>query len=218
MPDSLAILLPLPLSGSYDYLGDDVAPGDFVVVPLGKRETIGVVWGPGTGEVAASKLKAVIAKLDAPPLPEITRRFIDRVAAYTLAPPGAVLRMAMSVSTALEPPRMIAAWRLPPEPAGEIPAPGQAATKETPARRRVRAVLQQGPARSTSDLAREAGVGTGVVKAMAAAGLLEAVSLPPQPAFRRPDGFHEGPALSPAQHAAAESLIAHLADGGVTLL
>src|SRR6185369_8017605 len=38
------------------------------------------------------------------------------------------------------------------------------------------------------------------------------------PAFRRPDGFHEGPALSPAQRAAAESLIAHLADGSVTLL
>jgi primosomal protein N' (replication factor Y) len=223
MPDSLAILLPLPLAGSYDYLGENLAPGDFVVVPLGKRETIGVVWGPGTGEVAANKLKAVIAKLDAPPLPEITRRFIDRVAAYTLAPPGAVLRMAMSVSTALEPPRMIAAWRLPAAAADQIPlpgqgAPGQAAAKETPARRRVRAVLQQGPARSTSDLAREAGVGTGVVKAMAAAGLLEAVSLPPLPAFGRPDGFHEGPALSPAQRDAAESLIAHLADGGVTLL
>ena len=214
-------MLPLPLAGSYDYLGEGLAPGDFVVVPLGKRETIGVVWGPGTGEVPESKLKAVIAKLDAPPLPEITRRFIDRVAAYTLAPPGAVLRMAMSVSTALEPPRMIAAWRLAPEHApapGQAAAPGQATSKDTPARRRVRAVLQQGPARSTSDLAREAGVGTGVVKAMAAAGLLEAVSLPPLPAFRRPDGFHEGPALSPAQRAAAESLIAHLADGGVTLL
>jgi primosomal protein N' (replication factor Y) len=210
MPDSLAILLPLPLAGSYDYLGEGLVPGDFVVVPLGRRETIGVVWGPGTGEVAESKLKAVIAKLDAPPLPEVTRRFIDRVAAYTLAPPGAVLRMAMSVSTALEPPRMIAAWRLPS--ADHIPE------KDTPARRRVRAVLQQGPARSTSDLAREAGVGTGVVKAMAAAGQLEAVSLPPLPAFRRPDGFHEGPVLSPAQHEAAESLIGDLADGGVTLL
>src|SRR6185369_14563900 len=221
MPDSLAILLPLPLAGSYDYLGEGLAPGDFVVVPLGKRETIGVVWGPGTGEVPESKLKAVIAKLDAPPLPEITRRFIDRVAAYTLAPPGAVLRMAMSVSTALEPPRMIAAWRLAPEHApapGQAAAPGQATSKDTPARRRVRAVLQQGPARSTSDLAREAGVGTGVVKAMAAAGLLEPVGLPPLPAFRRPDGFREGPDLSPAQSAAAESLIAYLADGGVTLL
>ena len=99
---SLAVLLPLPLAGCYDYLGEGAAPGDFVVVPLGKREQIGVVWGPGTGEIAAARLKTVIAKLDLPPLPEVCRRFIDRVAAYTLAPPGAVLRMAMSVSAALE--------------------------------------------------------------------------------------------------------------------
>src|SRR5215472_2350162 len=150
MPDSLAILLPLPLAGSYDYLGGDLAsdntlaPGDFVVVPLGRRETIGVVWGPGTGEVPESKLKPVIARLDVPPLPEVSRRFIDRVAAYTLAPPGAVLRMAMSVTAALEPPRMLAAWRLAQEPAAA------SQPRETPARLRVRAVLQQGPARGTA--------------------------------------------------------------------
>ena len=175
MPDSLAILLPLPLAGSYDYLveGLALAAGDFVVVPLGRRETIGVVWGPDTSEVPGHKLKPVIARLDVPPLPEVTRRFVDRVAAYTLAPPGAVLRMAMSVSAALEPPRLLAAWRLTQEPAA------QSQPRETPARLRVRAVLQQGPARGTADLAREAGVGTGVIKAMAAAGILEAVSLPP---------------------------------------
>src|SRR5215470_11964662 len=131
MPDSLAILLPLPLAGSYDYLGEGLGPGDFVAVPLGRRETIGVVWGSGTGEVADAKLKPVIAKLDVPPLPEVTRRFVDRVAAYTLAPPGAVLRMAMSVSAALEPPPLLAAWRL-----AEGP-PAEATPKETPARSRV---------------------------------------------------------------------------------
>ena len=145
MPDSLAILLPLPLAGSYDYLveGLALAAGDFVVVPLGRRETIGVVWGPGTGEVPGHKLKPVIARLDVPPLPEVTRRFVDRVAAYTLAPPGAVLRMSMSVSAALEPPRTLAAWRLAEPPAASQP-------RETPARLRVRAVLQQGPAMNPS--------------------------------------------------------------------
>jgi primosomal protein N' (replication factor Y) len=214
MPDSRAILLPLPLAGSYDYLveGLQLAAGDFVVAPLGQRETIGVVWGPGTGEVPGHKLKPVIARLDVPPLPEVTRRFVDRVAAYTLAPPGAVLRMAMSVSAALEPPRMLAAWRLAPEPAA------QSQIRETPARLRVRAVLQQGPARGTADLAREAGVGTGVIKAMAAAGLLDAVSLPPPAAFRRPDGFMAGPELSAAQREAADDLVISMADGGVTLL
>src|SRR5499427_7657985 len=164
MPASLAILLPLPLAGSYDDLveGQALAAGDFVVVPLGQRETIGVVWGPGTGEVAAAKLKPIIARLDAPPLPEVTRRFVDRVAAYTLAPPGAVLRMAMSVSAALEPPRLLTAWRLVKDPPSED-GPTAATPRETPARRRVRAVLEQGPARGTADLAREAGVGTGVI-------------------------------------------------------
>ena len=61
-------------------------------------------------------------------------------------------------------------------------------------------------------------MGTGVVKAMAAAGLLEAVSLPPRPPFAGPTDSTTARRLSPAQRAAAESLIAHLADGGVTLL
>ncbi len=212
MPDSPAILshailLPLPLAGAYDYRGEDVAPGDFVVVPLGKYERIGVVWGPGTGEVAEAKLKSVVGKLDLPPLPEICRRFIDRVAAYYVAPPGAVLRMAMSVSAALESPRPIAAWCLP----SEIPPEA----KQTPARRRVMAVLADGPARPTVELAREAGIGIGVIKAMAGAGLLKAVALPAPPAFALPDGTRPGPDLSPDQRAAANSLIARLAEGGV---
>src|SRR4029077_19400316 len=109
---------------------------DFVVVPLARREQIGVVWGPGSGELPEAKLKSVIARLDVPPLPADCRRFIDRVASYTLAPPGAVLRMAMSVSAALEPPRPLAGWRLAVEPPTE--------TKETPARRRVLAALADG--------------------------------------------------------------------------
>ncbi|MEX0760659.1 MAG: hypothetical protein WD100_13845, partial [Tistlia sp.] len=49
---SLPVLLPLPLGGSYSYLpwprdggGEpELAPGDLVAVPLGRRETWGVVW------------------------------------------------------------------------------------------------------------------------------------------------------------------------------
>src|SRR5258706_5230047 len=185
MPDSPAnqshaILLPLPLAGCYDYRGEDVAPGDFVVVPLGKREQIGVVWGPGTAEIPEARLKSVIAKLDLPPLPEICRRFIDRVAAYTLAPPGAVLRMAMSVSAALEPQRQIAAWLRAETPPAEA--------KLTASRKRVLGVLADGPARPTSELAREAGVGTRVIKAVAGAGLLEAGGLSGPPGLARTRG------------------------------
>src|SRR5258708_872923 len=88
----LSVLLPLPLAGVYDYLaprGLALQPGDFVVVPLGNRQILGVAWGDATGDVPAAKLKAVIERLPAPPMREELRRLIDWVASYTLAPAGA---------------------------------------------------------------------------------------------------------------------------------
>ena len=203
-----SVLLPLPLAGCYDYSGEDVAPGDFVIVPLGSREQIGVVWGPGTGEVAAERVKSVIGRLDVPALPEICRRFIEKAATYTMTPPGAVLRMAMSVSAALEPPREIAAWRL------ADPQPAEA--KLTAARQRVLAVLADGPPRTTSELAREAGVSSGVVKTMAEAGWLESILLPQRAAFAQPDPERAGPLLSADQRRAAQAIVARTS--GVSLL
>jgi primosomal protein N' (replication factor Y) len=87
----------------------------------------------------------------------------------------------------------------------------------TPERKRVLAVLADGPPRPTAELAREAGVGPGVVKSMAAAGLLTAVALPPPPPFERPDPERPGPALSEAQAAAAESLSRTIAAGGFSV-
>src|SRR5690606_16661067 len=102
---------------AYDYRVPDgmaLEPGDFVSVPLGPRIVDGVVWGGGEGGVEPEKLKDVIALLDAPPLPGGLRRLVDWVASYTLSPPGAVLRMAMSVPSALQPPKRVTAWRLAP--------------------------------------------------------------------------------------------------------
>ena len=104
-----SVLLPLPLDGAYDYRVPDgmtLVPGDFVAVPLGSREIVGVVWDRPSSEVPPAKLKPVANRLDAPPLSAELRRFVEWVAHYTLAPPGAVLRMAMSVSEALEPARV----------------------------------------------------------------------------------------------------------------
>src|SRR5258708_39898327 len=105
---TVRVLLPLPLADAYDYSvpeGLDVAAGQFVIVPLGKRETLGVVWGEGSGEVPAAKLRDVIDVLPALPMVDALRRFVDWVAAYTLAPPGAVLRMALGSTSALEAPK-----------------------------------------------------------------------------------------------------------------
>ena len=213
----LSILLPLPLAGPYDYRADadlELERGDFVVVPLGSREVIGVVWGAGSGGVGAAKLRDVVARLDTPRLPDALCRFIDWVAQYTMAPPGAVLSMAMRVPAALEPPRGIAAWRR----SGDAAA--LMGLRLTAERRRVLDVLADGPPRPTAELAREAGVGMGVVKAMAIAGALVPVELPPPPAFAAPDPERSGLPLSPPQAAAAAALSSGVAAGGfaVTVL
>ena len=110
----IAVLLPLPLAGAYDYrVGDQaLAAGDFVAVPLGQRHVTGVVWGAGAGDVPESRLRPVGRRLEAPPLPAVARAFIDWVAAYSMAPAGAVLKMAMSVPAALDPAPGLVAVRL----------------------------------------------------------------------------------------------------------
>jgi len=209
----VSVLLPLPLAGAYDYRAPAemrLQPGDFVIVPLGRREAVGVVWGAGTGEVAPEKLKDVIERLDAPPLPETVRRFVDWVSAYSLAPPGAVLRMAMSVSAALEEPRQLQAYRRRRDATAPI--------RMTPARTRVLALLADGPPRLLPEIAREAGVGTGVVRGLVEAGLIEPVLLPPPPPYAEPDWRRAGPSLEPAQAAAAASLAETVRKGGFATL
>ncbi|MGE5150435.1 MAG: primosomal protein N', partial [Rhodospirillaceae bacterium] len=200
----MRILLPLPLADAYDYSvpeGLSVAPGQFVIVPLGKRETLGVVWGEGTGEVAAAKLRDVIEVLPALPMADALRRFVDWVAAYTLSPPGAVLRMAMSAPSALEAPRTELVYRPAVDAADDT-------LKLTSARRRVLEALKDGPAMPAGELAHIAGVGTSVIKTMASAGLLQALERPMRRSFPQPDGARQGPTLSAEQKAAADGLIA----------
>ena len=113
----VAVLLPLPLAGAYDYLAPhelSLEPGAVVRAPLGGRDLAGVVWDRkiDAPEVSAARLKPVIARYDVPPMGPVQRRFIDWVANYTMAPPGAVLRMALSVPGALVAPKPVAAYRL----------------------------------------------------------------------------------------------------------
>jgi len=200
------VLLPRPFRGPFDYAvpaGQDPQPGQVVLVPLNRREEVGVVWDAGDGGpvVGDNRLKPITAILETPPLPAVLRRFIDWVASYTLAFPGEVLAMALRVN-ALAP---------------EMPAPGwllgaPAGIRETPARARITNVLADGRPRSTTDLAREAGVSTGVVRAMAAAGALVAIALPTAAPFAWPDPEHPGPGLSAEQAEAAAGLRAAVRD------
>ncbi len=192
------VLLPLPLPGPYDYLGEGFAPGDIVEVPLGRRPVAGVVWDGGPGGVEAGRLKPIARRLEVPAMRPALRRFVARVANYTLSPPGSVLRMALSVPAALEPPKPRRAWRL----AEALPTDMRA----TPQRRLVLELLQGGGALTAAEIARETGVGSGVLKSLAAWGAVEAVALPPRPAFRPPDPDGGRVALTDEQAKAAAGL------------
>src|SRR4051812_6394816 len=141
------------------------------------------------------------------------RRFVDWVAAYTLSPPGAVLRMAMSVPAALEPPTPQAGWML----AGPG---GNRQPRITPERARVLAALKPGEAMAGARLTEAAGVSPGVLRGMAENGLLRPALLAHASRFAPPDPDHPGPTLGPEQAAAAAELTARVAarEFGVTLL
>ena len=199
----IRVLLPLPLEGPLDYWDDGrfdapLRPGDIVLVPLGPRHVHGVVWDlpDEAGSFNAEKLKAVVEKIDLPPFPDDLRQLIDWVANYTLTPPGAVLKMALSVPEALDPLQPIRAYA----------AGGPEAERMTEARARVLDVAKSGPPRTVSDLAREAAVGEGVVRGLVKSGTLVAVDLPAEVPLGRPDLDLPGPTLSPAQAEAATAI------------
>lgn len=211
---AVSVMLPMPV-GPYDYWapnGPASAPGTVVLVPLGNRQQIGVIWGPSNGDVSTEKLKPILGLLEAPPIPAVSRDFVDWVAGYTLSPPGQVLRMVVSVPDALSPPKAIALY-------SANPTPPKGA-KPTPARRRVLDVLADGPPRPAKDIAAEAGCGVSVIKGMADLGLLSVDWAEPASGFRTPDLSIPRATLNDDQQDVADLLMAETMEGGygVTLL
>ncbi len=196
------VLTTAPLAGPLSYLVPVEMPtGALVETPLGGRTVTGVVWDQDPTDkpldFPRSKLKAVGQRLDAPLLPPALRQFIDWTARYVLSPPGAVLRMALP-RAALAPPPKRTLYRSP------LTGPNPEA-RMTVARRRALAELQDTPALPAMEAARVANVSPAVVKGMAAAGLLEAVTIigdAPMPVLD-PEG--RKPSLGAAQ---AEAVLA----------
>jgi len=200
------VLLPAAFAQVYDYQVADgmvLKAGDFVRVPFGPRKLVGVVWGPGTGPeqggVADARLKTVLEKLPVAAMTAVTRKFIDWVAGYTLSSPGGVLKMAISVPDALDPPKAIKAFRIA-DPVPDI--------KWTAPRTRVLAVLKDHAPLSAAAAARRAGCSPAVVNGLVKAGALVAVNHTPRFACPQPDGDYVGPDLSTAQRRAADDLVA----------
>ena len=192
------VLVPVAVDTAYSYrvpAGLALAPGDFVEVPLGNRETTGVVWQvrPAAG---AANLKAVIARRDLPPLGEPLRRFVDWIARWTLAPRGMVLRMGIRAPDSAGPEPLRIGVRL----AGPPPQ------RLTAARARVVAAAEGGMTHGKAALALMAGCSTSVIDGLVDEGTLETVALPPQSAASEPDPDFAPVELEPEQMVAALAL------------
>ncbi len=200
------VVLPVALDQTYDYRlpeGDDIPPiepGAFVVVPFGPQRRIGVVWDRPLGEqkpVEAKKIKAIDHLLAVPPLPQISLRFAEWIARYTLSPLGMVVRMMMSAQSVFEPDKPRYGVRYVAE-AADPP-------RMTPARQRVLDIACDGLIRVKSALAESAGCSTGVVDGLVASGNLVDVAIPE----RKPahlDPRHKDIAFNDAQAAAAMAM------------
>jgi primosomal protein N' (replication factor Y) (superfamily II helicase) len=199
------VLLPLPLPEAFDYAepeGMGLGEGDLVVVPLGPNRVQGVVVSLKDGAGHNRPLKAVLGRYDEPPLPKGTLEFVKWAAHYAVDAPGQPLAIALRGARAPKP-----------RPDRLVVATGVLPKRMTPAREKVLAAVARA-AMAPAQLALEAGVSSGVVKALVDEGVLDVELRETAPEFEEPDLTRTGATLNDSQAAAAAALVAMLGEGG----
>ncbi len=194
------ILVPFPIDKAYDYAVPEdlnVEEGDYVCVPLGNRSSYGVVWGVGDGDLDSSKIKSVQNVYALPSMPKAHRRFIEWVAQYSCSALGSVLKMALSVPAAFEPPKSMTGYVL------EHNIPDKISIKQ----KQVLDIAKDGVPRRASDLAQEAGVTSGVIKTLAKNGVLKTVEIYEAPPCQNPDPDYGEIELFEAQREAGTQIV-----------
>ncbi len=194
--------------GPLDYrvpAGMDVGPGSIVVAPLGPRQLLGVVWEaermPSDAEVGDNRLRNLLAVADVPPLGAPLRRLVEWTADYYLAPAASVLRMTLASTSALEGARTAIEYRS----TGVVPP------RLTPQREQAleRIGDRQGLIRELATLAE---VSDAVIRGLVKVGAIEAVEVSIDVPYPVPDPAHHEPVLSDDQRAAADALVAGVAE------
>jgi primosomal protein N' (replication factor Y) len=200
-----SVLLPMPLPEAFDYAepeGMGLQVGDQVAAPLGPRMIRGVVTGLREAAGGNRPLKPVDAKLDDAPLPPGTLEFVQWAARYAADVPGAALAIALRGA------------RVPrPKPERVVQATGQAPARPTAARTKVLETLADAHM-VPADLARAAGVSSGVIKGLVDEGVLAVRLVEARTQFDAPDLALPGHRLNASQDAAAKALVAMVGEGG----
>ncbi|WP_136634677.1 primosomal protein N' [Pseudooceanicola onchidii] len=204
----VSVLTAQPLDRFLDYKAPEggVFLGAYVQVPLGPRQVLGVVWGPGKGDFDYNKVRPVTKVLDAAPMRDEMREFLVRAGDYTLTPMSAMLRLATRAPGLSNPPSMQKVYRL----------GGVEPDRMTDARTRVLDVLRDygGLSFTLKELAEMAGVSTGVVKGLVTQGAVREEETPRDLPYPRMDTARHGKPLTDDQAAAAARLSDGFAKGG----
>lgn len=201
-----SVLIPLPVPEAFDYEVPEaltLARGDQVAVPLGPRLMRGIVSEVFETTGSNRRLKAVDSLLDDPALPARVVDFVEWAGRWTLSPPG---EMAATALKGLRAPR--------PRPERRVRRVGmRLPSRATPARTGVLEALGE-RSMASADLARAAGVSSGVVKGLIGEGVLEIIEIAAEAAFDAPDPDHAPASLNGDQAAAATALAAGVTGGG----
>lgn len=226
----LPVLLPYPFKEPFYYQVppeleyETFIPGTLVIVPLGNREEIGVIWEkhqlpkgialPEEEPKKIKKIKPILSTLSVPALPAILLQFIDWVAAYTLSAPGMVLAIALrGIQTYASTNTAKTGWILSDLSTNTI--------RMTPAREKIIQFLKgKDSPFTTKFLSESLTVTSSVIQGLAKAGILEERLLPYHSTFLEPDLSFHIPQLSEDQQEAADFLSKKVEDKqfSVTLL
>lgn len=196
------VLVPVAVDTAYSYRippGQTLQEGDVVEVPLGTRQTFGVVWALRAGQ--GGNLKPLGARVDLPPVGPKMRQLVDWLAWYTLTPRGSALALAL---------RMPDPDPRPERPRFAVRLAGPPPRRMTPARARAIAAAEGGLLHAKAALADAAGVSSAVIDALVDEGTFAVEALPGVEVAPRPDPGQSTPDLSPAQKEAAAELAARV--------
>ena len=163
--DLVGVLPSAPIDGLLDYRvsRSGVDTGSFVLVPLGPRKVVGVVWDKGEGNFDPSKVRSIIKVLDVPRLDDNFRLFLEKVAEYNLVSLSSSLARLTRLPEPTEGPKVEKGCRWD----GNLPP------KMTPTREKVFKFLRPGGEYLIKDVITQTGVGMDVLKRLESGGFLQ---------------------------------------------
>ena len=104
--EQVSVLTTQPINnGMLDYfaLRNGLRIGDFVIIEVGTRSLVGVVWGKSNTKFDKKRIKTISEVINIPAMNKELRDFISRMSLYTINPLNRILKLVMRASDFKQP-------------------------------------------------------------------------------------------------------------------